>query len=498
MTDYNPDIQLFVDDVLADCGIPKAIEAQPILDPIEWITSEFHIPETRGPMPLHPYQQAVLREAYARDESGHYKYSIVVWSDIKKSIKSSIAAAVILERARNLYFGSIKIVANDLKQADSRVAFYARRAIQLNPKLSAIYHMRPSGYTMDYLPSHTRIEAIAVDPKGEAGSNDDLIVFSELWAANQKAALRMWTEMTLSPTKFGQSQRWVETYAGFEGESPILEQLYTSGVKEGRQLDLSYDDHDLSDLEVYANEPARLLCLWNTQPRLPWQTKAYYAQESAVLQESEFNRVHRNAWQSGQHAFVPIEWWDACRRVSLPDNRHNEVVIALDAAVDNDCFGMLALSRHDDKYAVRFVRKWSPPQGGKIEFKDQNDPDNVEYPLGQLKRLCKQYNVICIVYDPYQLESFASDCRAMGFGLLEPMNQGSPRLVADKACYDAIRDQDFIHSGEPDLREHIQNADSTAEEKDTLRIVKRAQNKKIDLTVCLSMAREVAHVYLPG
>ena len=33
------------------------------------------------------------------------------------------------------------------------------------------------------LPNNTIIEAIPIDPAGEAGGNDDLIIFSELWAA---------------------------------------------------------------------------------------------------------------------------------------------------------------------------------------------------------------------------------------------------------------------------------------------------------------------------
>src|SRR5262245_4487129 len=74
-------------------------------DPIEWIEEEFYIPETRhdpelrGKIRLVDYQRDVLREALSRDESGNYKYSIIVWSDIKKSGKSSIAAAVNLARA---------------------------------------------------------------------------------------------------------------------------------------------------------------------------------------------------------------------------------------------------------------------------------------------------------------------------------------------------------------------------------------------------------------
>jgi len=63
----------------------------------------------------------------------------------------------------------------------------------------------------------------------------------------------------------------------------ILESLYEQGVKQGRQLDLSFDGHDLHNLEVYSNDAARLFVLWNTLPRLQWLTTEYYAQESSTL-----------------------------------------------------------------------------------------------------------------------------------------------------------------------------------------------------------------------
>jgi len=231
-------------------------------------------------MRLYPYQIACLQEATRRDETGKFVYSTVVWSDIKKSAKSTIAAAVGLWRAFQVDWGSVYVVANDLKQADSRVSYYMRRAIELNPAMGGV-KVKPSGYKIT-TPGKSTIEAIPIDPKGEAGSNADMIIFSELWGAKQSAAKQMWSEMTLSPLKFGLSQRWVETYAGFEGESPILEMLYNQGVNEGQRLDLSYEDtetgefYDLTGLQVYANPAARLFCLWNDRPWLPWQTPEYY------------------------------------------------------------------------------------------------------------------------------------------------------------------------------------------------------------------------------
>lgn len=198
-------------------------------DPVHFIQTHFYIPETNQPMTLYPSQELPLREALAVD-GGQFRYSTVVWSAIKKSAKSSIAAAIGLWFAWRKPWSSIKVIANDLKQADSRVAYYMRRAIELHPEWKSV--VKIVNYRITF-PNHSFIEALPIDPVGEAGGNDDLIIFSEIWGWKNAAALKMWTEMTLSPLKYGQSLRWCETYAGFSGESPILEELYENVVKGG-------------------------------------------------------------------------------------------------------------------------------------------------------------------------------------------------------------------------------------------------------------------------
>lgn len=443
---------------------------------VDWAQSNFYIPELDGPIELYPYQIAVLNEAH-RKENGRYVYNIVLWSDIKKSSKSTIAAIVALYRAYSLKWGSIKIIANDLKQADSRVAMYLRRAISLNPEMRDI---RQVNYKT-ILPNQTTIEAIPIDPSGEAGGNDDLIIFSELWAAKHKAIMQMWTEMTLSPTKFGYSQRWIETYAGYSGESPILEQLYDRGVKNGKRLDLSYDNHDLSNLEVYRE--GDMLCLWNTVPRLPWQTDEYYASEERTLLPSEFQRVHRNQWISSVEKFVNILWWDNCREDIGPLS-NEPVVIALDAAkgsqseVPADCFAMMVVSR-DNKIKVRYCGIWQAPRGQLLDYT----------PIKQeLIRLCQTYSVIEVAYDPYQLHDMATTMQREGIGHFREFGQQKDRLIADRQLQQLIIERGIAHDGNPLLREHIDNANVKNHGESGVRLIKRSHDKKIDAAVALSMA----------
>lgn len=437
-------------------------------DPVAWIGEHFFIPETGGPITLYPHQQRGLREALALNDDGTFKHSTIIWSDIKKSAKSTITAAVALWRAFHSPWGSILVIANDLKQADSRVAYYLRRAIELNPKLSALCRIR--GYRIS-LPNHAYIEAIPIDPTGEAGSNADMIVFSELWGAHSKAQARMWTEATLSPTKFGKSFRWVETYAGFRGESQLLEQLYEQTVEKGERLD--------DDLEIFRN--GQMFALWNTKPRLPWQTPEYYASEEQILDPSEFLRVHRNQWSAGSAArFLPsMLWWDQ-NRVDLPVlDAKTPLVCAADAGVVSDNFAFVVVSKHEGKVAVRYARLWEP-KGKPLDYA----PIKAE-----IKKFCEQHRVLQVAYDPYQLHSMMQELMQAAVVWTEPFSQAGPRAEADKLLHDSARDGLLVHDGDAQLREHIDNADRKleGEDKERLRIIKRSKDKKIDLAVALAM-----------
>jgi phage terminase large subunit-like protein len=441
----------------------------------------FRIPETPDHMlQLGEYQKACLRQALSRDENGLFNYSLILWSDIKKSIKSTVAAAVALWMAWNTPWGSIKVIANDLKQADSRVAFYIRRCIELNRQMHDLCIVKPSGYTIKF-PNNAMIEAIPVDPQGEAGGNDDMVIYSELWGAASKAIMKLWTETTLSPTKFGKSFRWIETYAGYVGEAPILEQLYETAVTNGADFPW-VNDFD-PPIEASEAKESRIFALWNTTPRLPWQTPEYYAQEVAVLSPIEFSRVHRNQWVTSENVFVPIEWWDACRDLDQPKMYKDQpVILAVDAAVSNDSFGIVAVTGRDDEAGtldVRFAEAWKPPKHGKIDFTK---------PEAALRLLVQEWNVVEICYDEYQLADMANKFTKDMLAHMHPFNQQKPRLIADKQLQDMIRERRVKHNGSLLLRDHIFNANGRTEGEDKLRIVKRSHALKIDLAVCLSMA----------
>lgn len=458
-------------------------------DPVEWIERHFRIPETSdNKIVMQPYQKRVLRETLTLNAAGEFPYSTIVWSDIKKSAKSTITAAVALWRAFQVDWGQVVMVANDLKQADSRVGYYLRRAIELNPNLAARAKIRNYQVTLD---NHTRIEAVPIDPTGEAGGGADMVVFSELWGAFHAAQARMWTEMTLSPLKYGQSFRWVETYAGYSGESPTLEQLHEVAVQPENRV--AWANEFNPALEAYTAEQGRIFCLWNTVPRNPWQTKEYYAQEEATLMPDEFRRVHKNEFVSSTSAFVPREWWAACLvpDEEIPDlTADMPMILAADASIDGDTFGLLGLTGRDGSgiYDIRYVNAWRPPPNASME----NGIDYTEIE-DEIRRLVTEYNVVELAVDPYQLYYLGNKLNQELVTRVYFFSQGADRLVADKGLQDRIRGKQIAQWGDPVLTEHILNANAKIDkEGGKLRIIKRSPQLKIDLAVCLSMAADRA------
>jgi hypothetical protein len=472
-----------------EVGASKTVDVFVDPDPIRWIENHFHIPELKGPLQLDDYQKKALREALSSKE-GVFDYSIILWSDIKKSIKSTLAAAVILWRAFQVDdesgWGSFYIIANDLKQADSRVFYYLRRAIELNPAMKAVCSVRTGSYKVT-LPKQTFIEAIPIDPTGEAGSNADGLVFSELWGAHGKAMSQMWAEMTLSPTKFGKSFRWIETYAGYKDKSEILWSLYEQGVKKEYRID--------DDLEMFAIN--RLFVLWNTVPRLSWQTPEYYSQERVTLASmpEEFDRVHRNQWsEGGTDRFLPsITLWDNCEQELPTLSKSTPLVLALDGAYSGkgDTFGAVAVGRHPsypDCFAVRAVMAWEA----------KGEPRDFEQIQDDIKNFCLNWNVVEVTYDPRELIQMAQHLSKSsktkdgkpfrGVSTVE-FHQGADRETADKLLLDSITSRKVFHGGDSRLRSHLDNADrKTTDDGKRLRIVKRTGRLKIDLAVCASMA----------
>lgn len=469
------------------------------VDPARWIESHFYIEDPRspftgeqyppGPMILANHQKRILRAALLKVD-GLFPYATVLFSTIKKSGKTRLGAAVAAWYAATQDpYNEIYCLANDGGQSSDRILKAVKKSVTLGAEAGdGIMSSWRAFKTEIRLPNGTFIQALPCDAEGQAGANPGLTVWSEMWGYSQKHKERLWTEMTVPPTRWGRAIRWVESYAGYTGESLVLENLYNLGVNAPR--------HPLfPDLPVYINRLASLLCYWDegdSARRMPWQTEEYYAQEALLHTSSEFDRIHRNLWADPTTKAIPIEWWDECRGEVPPLKEDDKVVAGVDASVSGDCTACVLVSRapgNKRKVWVRAVRIWTPPKGGKMDLEA-----TVWATIHEWKA---KYNLKEVTYDSYQLHNMMTRLRKKKLVKLHDFGQAGERTRADKQLYDMIVARDILHDGDPELRIHVNNA-WTKTQTEKFRFIKPdvsenqfgTTSRPIDALVALSMATD--------
>lgn len=199
--------------------------------PTEFIETVLVDPETGTPFELLPAERAFLSHAFKRKRTGKLIYSEWLYSCPRKSGKTTFEAIVEIT-AVLLYGGAYPeayIIANDQEQAQSRVFEMCRRIIGASPALR--HEAVITQFKISFPAFNATIQAIASDAGSAAGSNAVVSGFDELWAYTSERSRRLWDEMTPPPTRLT-AFRLTVTYAGYEGESVLLEELYRRGLKQ--------------------------------------------------------------------------------------------------------------------------------------------------------------------------------------------------------------------------------------------------------------------------
>jgi len=206
------------------------------------------------------------------------------------------------------------------------------------------------------------------------------------------------------------------------------------------------------------------------------------AAEVRVLLKAEWEDI-----ETGQRFLPSMLLWDACKENLSMLTDYEPMIVALDAAVVNDCFAMVGVTRHlakEEAIAVQFVQVWEP-KGHALDYQGAEDNPG---PERVLRQLADRYNVMCVVYDPYQLHDMATRLAREGVAWFKEFGQGAPRFESDQQLLALISQRRLAHDGNAILRQHVDNADRKLNDDGKLRIVKREQSGKVDAAVALAMA----------
>jgi hypothetical protein len=260
-----------------------------IIHPLTVIDRLIRKNELGQPFTLMEHQREVLRLAFAFDQDGRLPWDTILYSCIKKSGKTTVNGAITLawgftQEAPN----EILILANDLEQTLARVFKTMEGIIHHNPELQREAEVQSKAI---YLANGTTLTAISGDYQGAAGSNHGFVSYDELWGYTSEASTRLWEELTPVPTRKN-SIRFISTYAGFEGESKLLWELYRQVVTKEEHPE-GQGERLHSTLPIFANREARLFAYWDSLPRMPWQSPEYYQSQKRTLRPGTFLRLHQ-------------------------------------------------------------------------------------------------------------------------------------------------------------------------------------------------------------
>lgn len=433
-------------------------------------------PERGTRYELYLEQRAYLERCFEVDaESGRLRYPELVYSAPKKSGKTAIAALIALYVAAVAGgpFAEVYCLANDLEQAQGRVFQAAARIVQATPWLCELATSTKDRITFEH--NGAVIQALANDYAGAAGANPSLTVFDELWGYTSERSHRLWDEMVPSPARLI-SARFTVTYAGFVGESDLLEGLYEQAMA-GEVV--------ATDLRTSPG----MLTYWTHELRAPWQTEAWRASVQRQLRPTAYQRLIENRFVTSESPYLPEAWWDRAvdpERQAGPGIATRPLVwVGVDASTKRDATALVACGWDPRTRRVLLLEH-------QVVYPSPEKPLDFEHSIeGTLQSWAAKYTLRTVRYDPYQLVAVAQRLQRLGLPMREA-TQTLPYLTSIASqLYDLFRDQRIMTYASDEIRTALRHA-VLIESSRGSRIGKTNVKHKVDVIVALAMAAHAA------
>jgi hypothetical protein len=440
------------------------------MNAIEFIEAALVNPETGLPFALTDAERRFLELAFLEDGDSRLLYPELLFSGPKKTGKTALAAMVTLYAVVVLggRFAEGYAVANDFEQASSRVFTAIRRIVEASP-LMRREAVAITANRVEFTDGAT-IQPVASDHASAAGANPNIACFDELWGYTSERSRRLWDEFSPPPTR-RHACRLTVTYAGYEGESVLLEELYKRGLK-----------GELVGPDLYA-QPG-MLCFWTHEFTAPWQTAAWREQMRATMRPNAYLRLIENRWVTTESEFLPIEWFDACvddeLRPAVMD-RELPVWIGVDASLKRDSTAILAVTWDRVEQRARLVthRVFQPSPDDPLDFEA-----TIEATLQDLR---KRFSMREVYYDPWQMQAVAQRLQRGGLRMVE-YPQSVPNLTASSSgLYELIKGRNLALYPDAGIRQAVQRC-VAIETSRGWRIAKEKTSHKIDVVIALALA----------
>jgi len=438
-------------------------------DPILFVEEVLIDPATGKPFVLLDAERRFLGHAFTIGPDGRLLYSELIYACPKKSGKTTFAAIfvmTILVLFGDAYPEAI-CAANDYEQSVGRVFAAIKRIVECSPLLRAGAKIIADKIT---LAGGAVITAIPSNYASAAGANAVIVVFDELWAYANERLRRLFDELVPPPTR-PIACRLTVTYAGFRGESALLEELYQRGLKQSHLA-----------TNLYAGEG--MLMFWSHDPVAPWQTAAWIADMRRSLRPVQFARMIENRFVDVESSFIDMVLWDECTDACIGHmvaDRTVPIWVGVDASVTHDSTALAAVTWCKDQQQVRLVthRIFRPSPNREIDF-----AVDVEQTLRDLNR---RFALRAVWYDPFQMAASSQRLLREGVPMKEyPQTIGNLTAMGEN-LFQLIKGRNLLVYPDEEIRLAVSRA-IAVEGSRGWKIAKDKQSHQIDIVIAMGMA----------
>ena len=236
-------------------------------------------------------------------------------------------------------------------------------------------------------------------------------MFDELWAFTSERSRRLWDELVPPPTR-QIACRLTTTYAGYEGESLLLQDLYRRGLQQPQIGD-----------DLHAGDG--ILMFWSHSPVAPWQDERWLAEMRRTLRPNAYQRLVLNEFASAEIAIRRHERMGPMRAAVAhahpgtdPDLRRCRC-----QSMKRDSTALVAVSFDKKAQMVRLVqhRVFTPAPGDPIDFEHTVERTLLEW---RQRFVLRQ-----VLFDPFQMAA-VSQRLAKAHVPIEEYPQTVPNLTA--------------------------------------------------------------------
>lgn len=435
-------------------------------DPIAFIEEVLVSPYDGKPYRLVDAEKDFIKQMFQFDDDGRLLFPLLIYSAIKKSRKTELAALLIITVI--LLFGGkyaeAYIAAVDREQAQDRCFAACCRIIEASPTLRKLAKITSSKIVFS---NSATITAISSDPRSIAGGHPTISVFDEMWAMPEKGR-DLWSALIPVPSQ-RVSCRLVVSHAG--GEGTLLHDLYKRGMS---QPEVGADLHAGNGLLMH----------WSHRPLHFWQNEKWLEEMKRELQPHEYHRWIENEFASAEDQFINMADWDACieeGRGRAFSNQGLACFAAVDASLGKQDSTALALVGNDVPNETLYLldHRIIPPSP------NQSPPfDAIE---GIILNWHANFHLKACFWDSFQMSSTAQRLQLHYVPMREYSPTHSNLTAMAETLISLVRYRRLRMYADPGIREAVANC-ILAEDKGVVKIAKRTKNAKIDIVVAIAMA----------